>query len=386
MARVAITEYAAKRLILGNGYDGITLTKETAKKAAEGLQSDSLYVVKIDVGIKKRGKQGLLRLNVSAKDVQKAADELFTLGHARCLVEKMSNHPSTDEKYISLDLTRDGALILQSEHGGVEVEGADHNAVNRHTLSRVETLNAETSYEVTGVPLNDWLKAMGQYHISFLEVNPYVMTETGFLAVDMAAEIDSTKANRLPEWVQEHILYKKAASEAEAKVLEQDARTQAALNLHTLNANGSILTLFSGGGASLVALDSLVTAGLADQVINYSEYSGAPTRDETAEYVRTLLSVLFDSKASKKVIVIAGGVANFTDVMATFMGIVDAFTGELEKIKKQGITVVVRRGGPNQLAGLAHLKNFLETNGVTNEVHDPSLSLGAVGNLVKKYL
>src|SRR5690606_8855850 len=154
-------------------------------------------------------------------------------------------------------------------------------------------------------------------------------------------------------------------------------------NLHTLNENGSILTLFSGGGASLVALDSLVAAGLSAEVINYSEYSGAPTRDETAMYVRTLLQLLFASAAPHKVILIAGGVANFTDVMTTFEGITDAFTADLSSLKQHGVYVCVRRGGPNEEAGLAHLRDWLDENGIIHDVHGPSLTLDRLGDLVK---
>lgn len=386
MARVAITEYAAKRLILGESYHGVSITSENCTEATQELDPNQSYVVKVDVGIKKRGKQGLLRLHIERDNVTKAAQELFDLGHARCLVEPMSDHSSTDEKYISIDLTRNGALVLQSDHGGVEVEDTAPEHISRTQLSRTETISGETSHSIKGIPLNKWLQAMQEFNISFLEVNPYVITNDTCLCIDMAAEIDSTKAGRLPNWAQDHILYKQATTDAEAAVLEQDARTQAALNLHTLEPNGSILTLFSGGGASLVALDSLVTEGLQDHVINYSEYSGAPTREETEAYVHTLLSVLFASKSGKKVVVIAGGVANFTDVMKTFAGIVDAFTTNLEEIKTQHITVIVRRGGPNQVAGLQHLRDFLTTNDIPHEVHGPELSLGSIGTLIQKHL
>ncbi len=386
MSRVAITEYAAKKIIIGNAYEGVSVTDKTVYIEAKKLPNSVLYVVKVDAGIKKRGKQGLIRLKVEKDDVAKAAKELFALGHERCLIEAMAEHKDTDEKYISIELVRDGALILQSEHGGIEIEQSAEESLKKNVIPRSEVLNGETKMELGNIPLNDWLKKMQHHHFSFLEVNPYTETKGSIQALDMAVEIDSTKANRLPEWMREHVLYKKVTSEAERKVLEQDARTQSSLNLHTLNPDGSILTLLSGGGASLTALDSLVTAKLSDEVINYSEYSGAPTRDETALYVRTLLSVLFASKAKKKVILIAGGVANFTDVMETFAGIVDAFTEELEKLKKQGVKVVVRRGGPNQVAGLAYLRDFLAANDITHEVHDPTLSLGDVGFLVSKYL
>jgi ATP citrate (pro-S)-lyase len=381
MARVALTEYAAKKLFLGDSYTGVSVTPETVDEVTATLDPEVSFIVKIDVGIKKRGKQGLIRLNIPAKDVPKAAKELFALGHERCVVEEMVPHEESQEKYISIDVLRDGAQVLYSEKGGVSIED-DPDSVQNVLIPRVQMLQAQPELEIDGVPLSSLLETMRKYHFSFCEINPYILKNGAFFPLDMAVEIDSSKEGRLPQWAQEHVLHKKVASEQEAEVLRQDARTQAALNLHTLNADGSILTLFSGGGASLVALDSLVTAGLQDKVINYSEYSGAPTRDETHAYVSTLLEVLFASKSKEKVVLIAGGVANFTDVMATFQGIVDAFKENIKELKKHNVYVCVRRGGPNQDAGLSHLRDYLNEESVPNDVHDPSFSLGAVGSLV----
>ena len=385
MARVAITEYAAKKLFLGGSYTGVSVTPETVEEVVKTLDVKTNFIVKIDVGIKKRGKQGLIRLNIPAKDVANAAQEFFDLGHERCVVEEMVSHETSDEKYVSIDVVRDGAQVLYSEKGGVSIED-DPDSVKKTLISRGETLSASPSVAIEGVPLSSLLETMQKYHFSFCEVNPYILKDGAFFPLDMAVEIDSAKEGKLPEWTQEHVLHKKVTSPQEAEVLKQDARTQAALNLHTLNENGAILTLFSGGGASLVALDSLVTAGLQEKVINYSEYSGAPTRDETHAYVSTLLEVLFASKSKEKVVLIAGGVANFTDVMATFQGIVDAFTENLAELKKQKVYVCVRRGGPNQEKGLAHLREYLNAENIPNDVHDPSFSLGAVGSLVVNHV
>jgi len=347
------------------------------------------YILKVDVGIKKRGKQGLVRVGVAAEAVASAAEELFALGHERVIIEPMVPHQDNDERYLSIDLVREGAQLLQSDKGGVEIESAN-STIDRTIISRDEVLSGTPSTEIqnkfAGVPLPHLLLKMQEHHFSFLEINPYLVQDKKFIALDMAVEIDSAKENKLPEWVQEHVLHKKAASEQEAAVLKQDARTQSALNLHTLNPNGSILTLLSGGGASLVGLDSLVTSGLQEHVINYSEYSGAPTTDETREYVDTLLEVLFNSTSKNKVILIAGGVANFTDVMITFAGIVGAFTDNLTALKKQKVYVCVRRGGPNQEAGLAHLRDFLNANDIPNDINGPEISLGEVGNLVRDHV
>jgi len=380
MSRVAITEYAAKKLVLGGAYTGLTVTQDTVDEVVDKAREKAQYIVKIDVGIKKRGKQGLVRLNVPKNGLKQAFSELFTLGYERCIVEEMVPHETSSERYLSLDLLREGVLVLYSANGGVEIE-ENANTVERFTIPRTEALSGNTSVSINAVPLNGLLQAMQQSHISFLEVNPFISDGDDFIALDMAAEIDDAKAAKLPSWAHEHII-RKAATLQEQAVQTQDEATAAALTLKTLNKNGSILTLFSGGGASLVAMDSLVSSRLQDAIINYSEYSGAPTRDETCAYASTLLEVLFESSAPKKVILIAGGVANFTDIMTTFAGLVDAFTEKLNELKSQGVYVCIRRGGPNQEQGLAHLKAFLSTHGIPHDVHGPELSLGKVGELI----
>lgn len=384
MSRVAITEYAAKKLVLGEDYKGVTVTKDTVDEAVEKAADNTGYIVKIDVGIKKRGKQGLVRLNVAKSDLKQALSELFALGYDRCIVEEMVPHETKDEQYISIDVLRDSALVLYSKEGGVDIEENSH-AVQRITVPRKEVLAGKTEITLDSVPLSELLFAMQQFHLSFIEINPFLFVNGSFVALDMAAEIDDAKASKLPAWAQDHII-KRASSPQEMAVLLQDEKTSAALTLKTLNKNGSILTLLSGGGASLVAMDALVTSGLQDKIINYSEYSGAPTRDETQAYATTLLEVLFASDAQKKVILIAGGVANFTDIMITFQGLVDAFTESLSELQKRNIYVCIRRGGPNQEKGLAHLRDFLSKNGIPHDVHGPSLSLSEVGTLVANHI
>ncbi len=384
MARVAISEYAAKKLVLGEGYTGVTVTRETVAKAVDLLPENGTFIIKIDVGIKKRGKQGLIRLNVVKKDVEIACNELFALGHERCVIEEMVPHETVDERYISIDVGRDGAQVLYSKQGGVEIE-ENHDAIERFFIPRAEVLSGETSIVIEGVPLNMLLASMQQNQMSFMEINPFLMQDDTFLPLDMAVEIDDAKVSKLPVWTEDHLI-KNTRFVEEKAVAKQDAMTTAALTLKILNKNGSILTLLSGGGASLVTMDALVTAGLQENIINYSEYSGAPTRDETATYVTTLLQVLFASESPKKVILIAGGVANFTDIMTTFAGIIDAFSLQITELQKQNIYVCARRGGPNQEKGLASLRDFLTANNISNDVHDPSLSLGEVGKVIATHL
>ena len=83
-----------------------------------------------------------------------------------------------------------------------------------------------------------------------------------------------------------------------------DAKTGASLKLTILNATGRIWTLVAGGGASVVYADAIASAGFADELANYGEYSGAPTETQTYVFsfpllfprgVVLLLTILLDT-------------------------------------------------------------------------------------------
>lgn len=86
---------------------------------------------------------------------------------------------------------------------------------------------------------------------------------------------------------------------------------------------------------------------------NYGEYSGAPSESQTYEYAKTILSLMTKEKHQDgKVLIIGGGIANFTNVAATFKGIVKALQEFQPKLLEQNIRIFVRRAGPNYQEGL----------------------------------
>ena len=105
-------------------------------------------------------------------------------------------------------------------------------------------------------------------------------------------------------------------SKEEAYIAELDAKTGASLKLTVLNASGRIWTLVAGGGASVVYADAIASAGFADELANYGEYSGAPTETQTFYYARTVLDLMLRAPIHPegKVLFIGGGIANFTNV------------------------------------------------------------------------
>jgi ATP citrate (pro-S)-lyase len=59
--------------------------------------------------------------------------------------------------------------------------------------------------------------------------------------------------------------------------------------------------------------------GFAPELANYGEYSGAPSEQQTYEYAKTVLSLIVKEKnPDGKILIIGGGIANFTNVAATF--------------------------------------------------------------------
>lgn len=77
--------------------------------------------------------------------------------------------------------------------------------------------------------------------------------------------------------------------------------------------------MVAGGGASVIYSDTICDLGGASELANYGEYSGAPSEQQTYEYAKTLLSLMTkDKHPDGKVLLIGGGIANFTNVAATF--------------------------------------------------------------------
>jgi ATP citrate (pro-S)-lyase len=87
---------------------------------------------------------------------------------------------------------------------------------------------------------------------------------------------------------------------------------------------------------------------------------------------------LLNSKAPKKVLIVGGGVANFTDIRITFKGVVKALQEFSSELRKQNITIFVRRGGPHQKEGLEMMEDFLKNSDIKGEVYGPDIVLTEV--------
>lgn len=95
--------------------------------------------------------------------------------------------------------------------------------------------------------------------------------------------------------------------------------------------------------------------------------------------LRTVLEIATAAPDGRgRALLIGGGIANFTDVAATFKGIIAAIREKIEAIKAANIRIFVRRGGPNWQAGLAAMRSLGGELGIPVEVYGPDVSMTGI--------
>ncbi len=391
MARKKISEFTAKSLLfsrLGIPYTGVSLIG-TDTVTPSNFDKDKLYVVKVDEGVKGRMKKGLVSLKVPATEIRNKIQELSEKGYHRFLVEEFIPHEAFQEKYFSLERTREGITMYYSDKGGIDIE-SNQQTVQKTILDKSTTESVTSFLGLSLTAFQKIITVFNELYFSFLEVNPLVITEDAIYFLDLAVEVDSSAEFFVKDgwtaldFVGDELFGQK--TEEEKNIIALKAKSQAAFKLDMLNPQGSIWMLLSGGGASIVLADEAYNQGRGTDVANYGEYSGNPNQEETYIYTKNILKLLLKSPAPKKVLIIGGGVANFTDIKTTFGGVIRALDEVKDDLAKQHVKVFVRRGGPNQEAGLHAMKIFLQNAQILGGVWDPSLVLSDVITKAKEEL
>ncbi len=376
MARVKISEYKAKKILLGDSYKGVQIVTETSDVP---VIPPGRWVAKVDQGIKKRFKQGLVTVDKDAATMKAAIAEWKTRGFSQFVLDPLVPHDPKEARYVSFERIREGIRVLYAAEGGIDIE--EHPEAVTQYLIKSESDIAHIA-TATGIPEQFLLRVYSVFQkefFAFLEINPLVVQGGKAELLDAAALVDSAGEFFVRDsWTEADIIKTKAKHAAESRVEVLAATTPASLKLSVINPDGALFFLLSGGGGSIVIADEVQLRGAGKLLANYGEYSGGPTREETYLYAKEILKLLLEARpksaqggsaVGRKALVIAGGVANFTDVKKTFLGIIDALTEVAPNLREQGVRAFVRRGGPNEAVGLALMKDFLEKEGLFGSVH-----------------
>lgn len=418
MAQRGIREYDAKRMLavylkgkLGDrcGYEGKAAlispdtNLDSIAKEEPWLTKEKL-VVKPDQLFGKRGKHGLLLLNASWDDAKKWIKERMnketTVGTTKgklehFLIEPFTPHDENQEWYVAIKDERENDTIYFSTKGGIYVEENWDKVVQ----ARVPILSDPNDINLSGIEKNlgdkkeqvaRFIRVLYAFYaengFSYLEINPFTFGKDGkIIPLDMVAKVDDTAAfDCRQSWGKLEFPqpFGKTSTKEEEFIKYLDDQSGASLKLTILNPKGRVWTMVAGGGASVIYSDTVCDTGYSKELANYGEYSGDPSKDLTYQYAKTLLDLMTREKDPKgKVLLIGGGIANFTDVAKTFAGIIQALTEFKQKLIDNKIRIYVRRGGPNYKEGLAKMRKLGETLGVPIEVYGPETHMTKIVSL-----
>ncbi|TVU49714.1 hypothetical protein EJB05_01040 [Eragrostis curvula] len=379
MARKKIREYDSKRLLREHlkrlaGIDLQILSAQVTQSTdftelanQEPWLSSMKLVVKPDMLFGKRGKSGLVALNLDLAQVRQFVKERLgvevEMGGCKApittfIVEPFVAHDQ--EYYLSIVSERLGCTISFSECGGIEIE---------ENWDKVKTIFLPTEKQMTPdacapliatLPLEvrtkigDFIRGVfsvfQDLDFSFLEMNPFTLVNGEPYPLDMRGELDDTAAfKNFKKWgnIEFPLPFGRVLSPSESFIHELDEKV------------GDL--------------------GYASELGNYAEYSGAPKEEEVLQYARVVLDcATADPDGRKRALLIGGGIANFTDVAATFSGIIRALREKESKLKAARMNIYVRRGGPNYQTGLAKMRTLGAELGVPIEVYGPEATMTGI--------
>ncbi len=431
MAQKAIREYDAKSILAKHwdkyfpnfSYAYETVLVQNGSELDEAAKSNSwlkekTLVAKPDMLFGKRGKNGLVLFkdakpgdvslakavswidekSSSKQSVSFSFDGDTPTGEPKVdmlthfIVEPFTPHSQEEEYYISATCVGDNDMLYMSAEGGMEVEEGWDEKVTEVAFSITDTEEEIAERIKANIPADvadkdkaafaefaiGFFKAYRDLNFAYLEINPFVMQGNKIELLDMVAKLDDTAGFMMvEEWGDVEFPTGFGMEEKSPEVLaveEADAKTGASLKLTILKPEARIWTMVAGGGASVVYADTIADLAGIEDLANYGEYSGGPTTGETKFYAETLLDLMTrekDPSGRGKVLIIGGAIANFTDVAKTFTGIIQAFENYAQKMNEVGVSVYVRRGGPNYEKGLKDIKEAADRLGIPIEVYGP---------------
>lgn len=188
--------------------------------------------------------------------------------------------------------------------------------------------------------VNKLIEVFSKNDASLVEINPLVGVNKDFYCLDSKIELEDVARFRHKEW--EEFGPRTQISKPPTKIEERAHKVSAMDHRGVAGESffefpgGNIGVMASGGGASTLAMDALLSEGLSPA--NYTEYSGNPTREK----VKALTDVVLSMKGLEALYVV-GSNANFTDIYETLSGVVG---GLLESKYPKGFKILIRRGGP----------------------------------------
>lgn len=390
MANLGIREFDAKKMFFSSFWQKYNGKKITSIDDFSSLDTRKKYVIKPDQLFWKRGKLGLIWVNFTLDEVKKwfleKNNKEIQIKETKGILDTFLVEefiPHTNEYYVAIKQERDYDEIFFSYHGWIDVEENwdKVTSIQVWVLEKLEKKELSTKFKIQDEKILKVILDLFSFYrgqdFTYLEVNPFCFDERNWdlVLLDMVAKIDDTAFFLHPETWQDLEFPNTFGFEENAReryIKELDQKTWASLKLKFLNTSGKIWTLLSWGWGSLVITDTLWYLWFAKEIANYWELSGDPDRFYTREYTRVLFEEMLKSP-NPKYLIIAGAIANFTQIDKTFTGIIDVLEEKSEEIKKKWIKILVRRWWLNDKKWLKLLSDACEKLWISCKVADSNI-------------
>lgn len=344
-------------------------------------------------GVGKKGKAGLIGKASDLATAMKEKERLYFVehqhGNAFAKAEGVtfeSAIPAKYELYVSItDSTVYRAPTLTiTHHGGMDIEDLPKDKLANIPFDAMTGFkgfivtnalrNINAPKEIISPLVQNLPKLWDLYHnygMATLELNPIrmMLNERGRLvpvACDFKClfDIDDPKSKRLdlPDDLD-------TSSYSEFELEVNQLRTyQGQSDVFIINELGTITAMTFGGGAN-----ALVTELLGDTGTISSDFGGNPPYQKMLDISRIVYKYWLEQT---NVLFIIGGKANNTDIYETFRGMANALRDYFNTHGPVPIYVVVGRGGPNLVRGMAYLKDTLDALGIPYRMfgHDSAMS------------
>lgn len=313
-------------------------------------------VVKAQVSVGGRGKQGGVKVVSSPEEARAAAEDIFQITFTdqegrgaekakRLLVERAGELKS--EYYCSfiLDRTSRRYLAILSSEGGVDIEKVNEEQPDKIAKVSIDPLLGLSAFHArelvfggnideearkgTLAILPKLYRAFVELDASQIEINPLVLTGDGkVMALDAKVILDDSAAFR-------HPFYEDLKAAHEVNEQERKAKE---LGLNLIKLDGDVGIIGNGAGLVMSTLDVVKDAG--GSAANFLDVGGGAN----AEVLSNSLQIITENPEVKSIFInIFGGITR-CDLVAE--GIIDAL-GRLD-VK---VPIVVRLDGTNAEQG-----------------------------------
>lgn len=332
-------------------------------------------------GVGKKGKSGLIG---KASDIAAALQEKerlyfvkHVIGNGYAKADGVTFEgavPANHEVYFSISdstIFRTSTMTI-THHGGVDIEELPKDKIKEipfDPLTGLKSFHIANALEELGAPseiisplvqnLPKLWTLYNNYGMNTLELNPIRMSpdKAGRL-VPVACDFKGSFDIDDPAWKRLDLpshLFASDYSEFEQEI-NQLRTYQGQSDVFVINDKGTITAPTFGGGAN-----ALVTELLGERATISSDFGGNPPYGKMLEISKIVFKYWL---GQSNVLFIIGGKANNTDIYETFRAMSDALKWYFQTYGPKPIFVVVGRGGPNLIRGMAHLRDTVESLGL----------------------